>query len=49
MVPGGLLELMPGAYVMLCGNRLGLKKNQSCTVMVREADFRKRAVRVAIE
>jgi predicted RNA-binding protein with RPS1 domain len=45
--PGYLLELMPGAYVMLCANGLLLEKDQRCAVKVRESDFSKRAVWVA--
>lgn len=43
---GYLLELMPGAYVMLCGGPT-IEKGQTCTVTVVESDFSKRAVRVA--
>jgi predicted RNA-binding protein with RPS1 domain len=44
--PGYLLELVPGAYVMLSGGP-PLEKGQTCTVMVVESNFAKRAVRVA--
>ena len=45
--PGYLIELMPGAYVMLCANGSSLEAAQQLTVTVRESDFSKRAVRVA--
>jgi predicted RNA-binding protein with RPS1 domain len=45
--PGYLLELLPGAYVMLCGGGLPLEEGQTCAVTVVESDFSKRAVRVA--
>jgi hypothetical protein len=45
--PGYLLELLPGAYVMLCADGLSLEKDQHCLVTIRESDFSKRAVRVA--
>jgi predicted RNA-binding protein with RPS1 domain len=43
---GYLLELVPGAYVMLCGGP-PLEKGQTCTVTVVESDFSRQAVRVA--
>jgi len=46
--PGYLLELVPGAYVMLCAEGMALEKDQQCTVTVSESDFSKRAVRVAL-
>lgn len=45
--PGYLLELMPGAYVVLCGGPR-LESGQNCTVTVVASDFSKRAVRVAL-
>ena len=45
--PGYLLELLPGAYVMLCADGSPLEKDQSCCVVVLESDYPKRAVRVA--
>jgi predicted RNA-binding protein with RPS1 domain len=45
--PGYLIELMPGAYVMLCANGSSLEADQQIMVTVRESDFTKRAVRVA--
>jgi hypothetical protein len=36
---GYLLELVPGAYVVLCGGP-ALEKGQTCTLTVVEADFR---------
>ena len=44
--PGYLLELMPGAYVMLCDSGSLLEKDQHCLVTVRESDSSKRTVRV---
>jgi ribosomal protein S1 len=43
---GFLLELVAGAFVMLCGGP-PLEKGQTITVTVVESDFSKRAVRVA--
>jgi predicted RNA-binding protein with RPS1 domain len=45
--PGYLLELLPGAYVMLCGGGPPLEEGQTCAVSVVESEFSKRAVRVA--
>jgi hypothetical protein len=45
--PGYLLELLPGAFVMLCGAVPPLVVGQTCGVTVVESDFSKRAVRVA--
>ncbi|MFL5340746.1 MAG: S1 RNA-binding domain-containing protein [Gemmataceae bacterium] len=45
--PGYLLELLPGAYAMLCGGGPPLGVGQFCGVMVVESDFSRRAVRVA--
>jgi predicted RNA-binding protein with RPS1 domain len=47
--PGYLIELMPGAYVMLCADGLSLEKDQRCAVTVCESDSSKHAVRVAIK
>ena len=44
--PGHLLELLPGAFVVLCG-RSPLVVGRLCLVRVVEADFFWRAVRVA--
>jgi predicted RNA-binding protein with RPS1 domain len=46
--PGYLLELVPGAYVMLCAGALSFDKNQQLMVTVGEADFSRRAVEVAV-
>jgi predicted RNA-binding protein with RPS1 domain len=46
--PGYLLEILPGAYVMLCGGP-ALEKGQTCAVTVVQSDFPMRAVRVARE
>jgi hypothetical protein len=45
--PGYLLELLPGAYVVLCGGP-SLETGQTCTVTVVASDFSQRAVRVAL-
>jgi hypothetical protein len=45
--PGYLLELLPGAYVMLCGGGPPLEVGEFCAVSVVGSDFSKRAVRVA--
>jgi hypothetical protein len=45
---GYLLELVPGAYVVLCDGP-PLEKGQTCTVTVVATDYAKRAVRVARE
>jgi hypothetical protein len=45
--PAYLLELLPGAYVMLCGSGPPLEVGQSCAVTVVESDSAKRALRVA--
>jgi predicted RNA-binding protein with RPS1 domain len=47
--PGYLLELLPGAYVMLCAGSLSLEKNQPVTVMVRESNRSQSAVRVDVK
>ncbi len=44
--PGYLLELLPGAYAVLCGAML-LENGQVCSVTVTASDFSMRAVRVA--
>jgi predicted RNA-binding protein with RPS1 domain len=46
--PGYLLELVPGAYAMVCANGLVLETHQGCIVTVRESDFSKRSVRVGV-
>jgi ribosomal protein S1 len=43
---GYLIELIPGAYVMLCANGLELEIGQRITVVIQDSDFSKRAVRV---
>jgi predicted RNA-binding protein with RPS1 domain len=43
---GYLIEMIPGAYVMLCANGLSLETSQRVPVVIRESDFSKRAVRV---
>src|SRR5262245_60628247 len=43
---GYLLELLPGAYVMLCGGP-PLERGQTCHVTVVESDYSQRAVRAA--
>jgi ribosomal protein S1 len=45
--PGYLIEMIPGTYVMLCANGLSLEAGQRITVVIREADVSKRAVRVS--
>jgi predicted RNA-binding protein with RPS1 domain len=45
--PGHLLELLPGVYVVLCGE-LPLTGGQRCPVKVVASDFSKRAVQVAL-
>ena len=45
--PGHLLELLPGAYVVLCGG-LPLTSGQCCPVRVVASDFSKRDVQVAL-
>jgi hypothetical protein len=45
--PGYLLELLPGAYVVLCGE-LPFASSQTFPVRVVTSDFSKRAVRVAL-
>lgn len=45
--PGYLLELLPGAYVVLCGGP-PLAVGQVCPVTVVTSDFSQRAVRVAL-
>lgn len=44
--PGYLIELIPGAYVMLCANGLSPEIGDRITVVIRESDFSKRAVQV---
>jgi predicted RNA-binding protein with RPS1 domain len=44
---GYLIELIPGAYVMLCTNGRSLEASERVAVVVRDADFGKCAVRVA--
>lgn len=45
--PGYLLELLPGAYVMLCGGEPPLEEGRTCTVRVVESDVSRHSVRVA--
>jgi hypothetical protein len=45
--PGYLLELLPGAYAILCGGVPPMEVGQTCGVTVVESNFSKRAVRVA--
>lgn len=45
--PGHLLELLPGAFVVLCGES-SVVVGQSCPVRVVASDFSRRAVRVAL-
>ena len=47
--PGYLLELVPGGYVMVYADGLAFDKNQRLKVTIRDSDFSKRAVRVAVE
>lgn len=45
--PGCLLELMPGAYAVLCGG-VPLESGRTCTVTVVTSDFSNRSVQVAL-
>ena len=45
--PGWLLELVPGAFVMLCGGGRTLERGQEVRVVIRESDVTKRAVTIA--
>jgi predicted RNA-binding protein with RPS1 domain len=45
--PGNLLELLPGAFVVLCGES-SVVVGQSCPVRVVASDFSRRDVRVAL-
>ena len=47
--PGYLLELMPGAFAMLCADGLSLEIGQKITVTVNESDYSKRAVSVVVK
>jgi hypothetical protein len=46
--PGFLLELVPGSFVMLCDGGQSLRPGQQVRVVVRESDFSKRSVTVAL-
>jgi predicted RNA-binding protein with RPS1 domain len=46
--PGYLLELLPGAYLMLCADGLSLKKNQQCRAKVYESDAIRHVVKVIV-
>jgi hypothetical protein len=46
--PGFLLELMPGTFVVLCYGDQALQPRQQVRVVVRESDFSKRSVTVAL-
>ncbi len=46
--PGYLIELLPGAYAMLCADGLSLKQNQLCTVTICESDSLKYSVKVIV-
>jgi len=44
--PGYLIEMVPGAYAMLCANGVSFKVGQRVSVVIRDSDFSSRAVRV---
>jgi ribosomal protein S1 len=46
--PGYLIELLPGAYTMLCVDGLSLTKNQQYMVTIREADSFRHSVKLAV-
>jgi predicted RNA-binding protein with RPS1 domain len=46
--PGWLLELVPGAFVVLCHGGTRLEDAASCVVMVQAADPSSRSVQVAL-
>jgi predicted RNA-binding protein with RPS1 domain len=46
--PGYLVEVLPGAYALLCADRFTVESGQQCMVTVTESNFSKRAVRVVV-
>lgn len=46
--PGYLVELMPGAYTMLCARTISLKVGETCSVIVKEVHRQRHAVRVSL-
>lgn len=46
--PGHLIELLPGAYAMLCANGLSFQTGQRCTVTIVKSDPIRHAVQVTI-
>jgi predicted RNA-binding protein with RPS1 domain len=44
--PGYLMELFPGAYAMWCAEGVSLESNQRCEVVIQEANFSRRSVKL---
>ena len=47
-LPGYLVELMPGAYAMLCAQHISLKVGETCSVILTEVDRQRHAVRISL-
>jgi len=47
--PGYLIELLPGAFAMLCANDSALEVGQQCTVSIIRVDQHRHAVTVALK
>lgn len=46
--PGYLVELMPGAYAMLCSQNISLTPGERCSVIVNAVNRRQHAVRISL-
>ena len=46
--PGYLVELMPGAYAMLCAQHISLKVGETCSVILTEVDRQRHAVSISL-
>ncbi len=45
---GYLVELMPGAYAMLCAQHISLKVGETCSVILTEVDRQRHAVSISL-
>ncbi|QDU50346.1 S1 RNA-binding domain-containing protein [Gimesia panareensis] len=46
--PGYLVELVPGSYAMLCAQDISLKTGERCSIIVKEVNRQRHAVRVSL-
>lgn len=46
--PAYLVEIMPGAFAMLCAEKLTFQKNDLCKVIITESTPEKRAIKLAL-